>query len=127
MDFAPAQMTMTGVWASSSRSAEMSMVVSAPRWTPPMPPVAKIFMPAMCAIIIVVVTVVAPSSPRAMSTGRSRRLALATSWPFLPRCSISSGESPALRRPPIMAIVAGTAPFSRIIFSTFSAVSTFWG
>ena len=78
MLLAPAQITMTGVWASSSRSAEMSIVVSAPRWTPPMPPVAKTEMPAMWAIIIVVVTVQAPSAFRASSTGRSRRLALAT-------------------------------------------------
>ena len=37
------------------------MVVSAPRCTPPMPPVANTLMPAMWAMIIVVVTVVAPS------------------------------------------------------------------
>ena len=60
--FAPAQTTITGVWASSSRSAETSIVVSAPRCTPPMPPVAKTEMPAMCAMSIVVATVVAPSA-----------------------------------------------------------------
>ena len=85
MDLAPAQITMTGVWASSSRSAEMSMVVSAPRWTPPMPPVANTLMPARWAMIMVVVTVVAPSIPLATSTGRSRRLALVTAVPVLPR------------------------------------------
>ena len=127
MLFAPAQMTITGVFASSSRSAEMSMVVVAPRWTPPMPPVAKTFIPAMAAMIIVVVTVVAPSSPRATSTGRSRLEAFMTPRPFLPRYSIWSGVSPAFRRPPMMAIVAGTAPFSLIVSSTFSAVSTFCG
>ena len=63
----------------------MSMVVSAPRCTPPMPPVAKTRMPAMAAIIMVVVTVVAPSMPFATSTGRSRRDALATPLPVLPR------------------------------------------
>ena len=73
------------ICASSSRSAEMSMVVSAPRCTPPMPPVAKTEMPAMWAIIIVVVTVVAPSMPRAQMTGRSRRETLATLRPLLPR------------------------------------------
>ena len=127
MDFAPAQTTMTGVWASSSRSAEISIVVSAPRCTPPIPPVAKILIPAMCAIIIVVVTVVAPSAPRATRAGRSRRLALATPRPVLPRYSISSWLKPALRRPPITAIVAGTAPLSRMVCSTKSAVSTFFG
>ena len=85
MDLAPAQTTMTGVRASSSRSAEMSMVVSAPRCTPPTPPVAKTWMPAMWAMIMVVVTVVAPSFPWATSTGRSRRLALVTPAPVLPR------------------------------------------
>ena len=60
---APAQTTATEVWASSWRSAEMSMVVSAPRWTPPMPPVAKTRMPASSAIIMVVATVVAPVRP----------------------------------------------------------------
>ena len=85
MAFAPAQTTMTGVCASSSRSAEMSIVVSAPRCTPPMPPVAKTSMPAMAAIIIVVVTVVAPSMLLETRTARSRRLALATPAPVLPR------------------------------------------
>ena len=32
---------------------------------------------------------------------------------------------PAFSRPPMMAMVAGTAPLSRMSFSTFSAVSTF--
>ena len=127
MALAPAQMTVTGVLASSSRSAEMSMVVSAPRCTPPMPPVAKKRTPAMWAIIIVVVTVVAPSSPRAHRAAMSLRLALAMARPFLPKYSISSGVRPHLSLPPMMAMVAGTAPFSRMILSTFSAVSTFFG
>ena len=63
----------------------MSMVVSAPRCTPPMPPVANTEMPAMAAIIMVVVTVVAPSRPSATRMGRSRRLALVTPAPVLPR------------------------------------------
>ena len=92
-----------------------------------MPPVANTEMPAMWAIIMVVVTVVAPSSPRAMSTGRSRRLALVMAMPFLPKYSISPALRPAFSRPPMMAMVAGTAPFSRMIFSTARAVSTFLG
>ena len=103
------------------------MVVSAPRCTPPMPPVAKMRMPAILAMIMVVATVVAPSAPRATSAGRSRRLALATPRPVLPRYSISSRLRPALRRPPITAMVAGTAPFARIVCSTSRAVSTFLG
>ena len=43
---APAETTITGVRASSSRSAEMSKLSSAPLCTPPMPPVAKTLMPA---------------------------------------------------------------------------------
>ena len=105
----------------------MSMVVSAPRCTPPMPPVANTLMPAMCAMIMVVVTVVAPSAPRATIAARSRRETFATLRPDLPRYSISSGDKPALSLPPMIAIVAGTAPFSRIVFSTSIAVSTFLG
>ena len=33
----------------------------------------------------------------------------------------------AFNRPPMIAMVAGTAPFSRMMRSTFSTVSTFWG
>lgn len=61
--FAPAQITVTGVCASSFRSAEMSKLNSAPRWTPPMPPVAKTLMPARWAQIMVAATVVAPVRP----------------------------------------------------------------
>ena len=127
MDLAPAQTTITGVWASSSRSAEMSMVVSAPRCTPPMPPVAKTWIPAMWAMIMVVATVVAPSASQATSAGRSRRLALVTLRPILPRYSISSWVNPAFSRPPMTAMVAGMAPASRMVCSTISAVSTFLG
>ena len=74
-----------------------------------------------------VVTVVAPSAPLATITGRSRRLTLATPLPVLPRYSISSGDRPAFSLPPIMATVAGTAPLSRMVFSTSIAVSTFLG
>ena len=35
--------------------------------------------------------------------------------PFLPKYSISSSVRPAFRRPPMMAMVAGTAPFSRMM------------
>ena len=91
----PATIAIIG-GASSSRSAEMSMVVSAPRWTPPMPPVANTLMPAMWAMIMVVVTVVAPSCPRAHSTARSRRLALAI-----------SADLEELAHTPVMVVCAG--------------------
>ena len=76
---APLATTVTGVWASSSRSAETSKLVSAPRWTPPMPPVAKTSMPASRAQIIVAATVVAPVQPSASATARSARDSLRTS------------------------------------------------
>jgi len=67
----------------------MSKLRSAPRCTPPMPPVANTRMPAIAATIIVAATVVAPrptTLPGAAPTGRaplsrkgrSRRLALVT-------------------------------------------------
>ena len=84
----PAQTTTTAVSASSSRSAEMSIVTSAPRCTPPTPPVAKTGMPASAAMIMVAATVVAPSIFLATSTGRSRRLAFAAFVPSFPRYSI---------------------------------------
>ena len=71
--------------------------------------------------------VVAPSAPRATRAGRSRRLAFATSRPALPRYSISSWLRPAFSRPPMTAMVAGTAPFLRMVSSTSRAVSTFFG
>ena len=73
IDFTPAQMTLTGVFESSNKSAEISKVYSAPRCTPPMPPVTKILMPAMFAIYIVPATVVDPFILRAMTNARSRR------------------------------------------------------
>ncbi len=48
-DLAPAHTTATSVRPSSSRSAEMSMVSSAPRCAPPMPPVANTRIPARAA------------------------------------------------------------------------------
>ena len=103
------------------------MVVSAPRCTPPMPPVANTRTPAIWARIMVAATVVAPSWPEATSRAMSRRLALVTAWPALPRYSSCSGSSPTHSFPPRMAQVAGTAPFSRMMASQVLAVSTFWG
>ena len=67
IDLGPAHTTATGVRASSSRSAEMSIDSCPPRWTPPMPPVAKTPMPASCAAIMVADTVV-PAQPGRPST-----------------------------------------------------------
>ena len=123
---APAQTTATGVWASSCRSAEMSMVVSAPRCTPPMPPVAKMRMPARLARIMVVATVVAPVRPVATIMGRSRRLTFST---FSARHirSMSASSKPTFSLPSMMAVVAGTAPPARTTCCTLWANSRFSG
>ena len=55
-----AETMATEVCAISVRSAEISIVLFAPRCTPPIPPVTKIFIPAIEAIRIVAATVVAP-------------------------------------------------------------------
>jgi hypothetical protein len=49
MLFTPAQITPTGVRASSVRSALTSMLSSPPLWTPPMPPVTKTWYVCVCA------------------------------------------------------------------------------
>lgn len=61
MLLAPAEITATWVFPNSIRSAEISKVYSAPLWTPPIPPVTNILIPAICAHIIVAATVVEPS------------------------------------------------------------------
>ena len=71
IDFTPAQITETGVRESSVRSAEMSNVVSAPLWTPPIPPVTNILMPAKFARYIVAATVVDPFPFYASTNARS--------------------------------------------------------
>ena len=47
--------------------------------------------------------------------------------PRLPNSSISSGVIPTTASPSIIPTVAGTPPCSRMIASTFNAVSTFCG
>ena len=74
---APAHTVMTGWWASASRSALTSPVSSAPRCTPPIPPVANTSIPADAASATDAETVVAPNSHRcATATARSRSAAL---------------------------------------------------
>mmetsp|Transcript_19724 Transcript_19724/g.54232 ORF Transcript_19724/g.54232 Transcript_19724/m.54232 type:complete len:229 (+) Transcript_19724:1266-1952(+) len=72
IDFAPAQTTATGVRPNSVRSAETSHDSSAPRCTPPMPPVTKTRIPATCAMSIVAATVVAPWRRRPTTVDKSR-------------------------------------------------------
>jgi len=105
---------MTGVRASSIRSADTSRLPGPlPGCTPPMPPVAPTTIPARCAAQIVLETVVAPGSPEATATGRSRRATL-VALPGSANTRSSSAESPATTSPSITPIHAGTAPAERI-------------
>ncbi len=56
----PAETTITGISASAFRSEEMSNVSFQNLCTPPIPPVAKTFIPALLASSIVAETVVPP-------------------------------------------------------------------
>ena len=105
----------------------MSKVSSAPRCTPPMPPVAKISMPARSAIYIVAATVVPAAPWRAATAARSRRDALTTPPERRASRSSSSRVRPTLKRPLMTAIVAGVAPWLRTAVSSISAVSRLAG
>lgn len=72
MDFTPAHTTVIGVRASRPRSADSSWVVVHSRCTPPSPPVANTSTPARAASCAVADTVVAPLTPAATASGRSR-------------------------------------------------------
>ena len=102
------------------------MLVSAPRCTPPMPPVAKTSIPARFAAIMVAATVVAPVPPPAMQTARSARDSLATPVACASESSCPA-PSPTCSVPSMTAMVAGTAPAARTSSSTCRAVSRFWG
>ncbi len=90
----------------------MSIDDSPPRWTPPMPPVAKTSMPARCAAIIVAETVVPPQPGRASTPARFCRETLGMSRASASSTSCSSVR-PTSSRPSRTATVAGTAPDSR--------------
>ena len=106
---APAETTVTGVRANSSRSAEMSKLVSAPWCTPPMPPVAKTAIPAPWAAIMVAATVVPPVSPSAQAKARSARDSLSVPLAFA-NVSASVADRPMRIVPSMTAMVAGVAP-----------------
>mmetsp|Transcript_71469 Transcript_71469/g.190582 ORF Transcript_71469/g.190582 Transcript_71469/m.190582 type:complete len:398 (-) Transcript_71469:181-1374(-) len=110
IDFAPAQTTATGVLPSSVRSADTSQDSSAPRWTPPIPPVTKTRIPARCASNIVPATVVAPLARAASTKARSRRETLWHLGPSRPKVSNSSGVMPMHTTPSRMPMVAGVTP-----------------
>ena len=73
---------------------------SAPRWTPPIPPVAKTRIPAACAAIIVAETVVAAQPPPASAAARLGRAALRTEPAgAVASASRSPSASPTSSRP----------------------------
>ncbi len=101
---------------------------SAPRWTPPIPPVAKTEMPAACAAIMVADTVVAAQPVDSSAGPRLGRAALRTD----PGGAVASADrSASLRptriRPAWIATVAGVAPASRTAVSDARATSRFAG
>lgn len=126
--FGPEHTTATFVRPSSIKSAEMSIEFAAALWTPPMPPVAKILIPAMWARTIVPATVVPPlCRPRPVIYGRSRRETFMVDFDPLPNASIMVLDNPTLARPLTIPMVAGTAPFARMTSSTCIASSTLSG
>ncbi len=132
MAFGPAHTTAIGVRPSSSRSDEMSKVgfgpPSAPRWTPPIPPVAKTAIPAAWAAIIVADTVVAAQPPAAIAAASVGRAALRTEPAgAVARASSDSSSSPTRSRPAWTATVAGIAPAARTAASDARATSRFCG
>lgn len=124
MDFAPEQTTVPGRVARAGRSALTSS--SLPRCTPPMPPVAKTWTPALRARNSVAETVV-PPSPRVLPRiGRSRRLHFRTSEAFASR-SISSSPSPSLASPRTTPATRGSAPPARTAAIISRITSRFTG
>ena len=126
IDLIPAETTMTDVRDNSVRSADTSMEFSPFRWTPPIPPVTNVDIPAKFASFIVDATVVAPHNDdddddddddaeleEATRIGMSRVvhfLAL-PSCPALAKSSISSFDNPIRHIPSLIAVVAGVTPW----------------
>mmetsp|Transcript_31439 Transcript_31439/g.76072 ORF Transcript_31439/g.76072 Transcript_31439/m.76072 type:complete len:269 (-) Transcript_31439:314-1120(-) len=145
IDLTPALTTTTGVCASSVRSAEMSIVSSPPRWTPPVPPVTNVVIPARYASFIVAATVVAPHTTgrkfvstvllsgqlrdAATMRGMSRveHFSARPSSPAFAKSSSSIFGIPTLQIPSRIATVAGMTACCRKIVPTSNANSKFWG
>lgn len=90
IDLTPLDTTATDVFPSSIRSAEMSIESWPSRWTPPIPPVAKIFIPTEFDMNVVAATVVPPLAPFESINDRSRRDVLNVSFPFFFDARISN-------------------------------------
>src|SRR4029079_7895952 len=100
----------------------------APRWTPPIPPVAKTEIPAAWAAIIVAETVVAAQPPPASAAARLGRAALRTEpAEDVARAVRAYSSRPTRMRPALIATVAGIAPAARTAASDASATSMFCG
>ena len=111
MDLAPLDITNILFLLSSVKSADISLLYSDPKWTPPIPPVAKNFIPILEAIFIVVATVVA-----ALCLWKRDITILCkdTFSTFLDvaKSSISFSFNPIMISPFIIPIVAATLPLS---------------
>ena len=100
----------------------------APRWTPPIPPVANTRIPAAAAAIIVAETVVAAQPPPSSAAARFGRAALTTEPAgAVASVSRSASASPTSSRPSWIATVAGTAPAARTAASDARATARFAG
>src|SRR5690606_28905822 len=127
-DFTPELTTSTPVAARTPMSADTSQLTGsspAGRCTPPRPPVANTPIPAACANAAVPATVVAPVRPRPIAGPRSRNDSLATSS-LVHSVWIWAGVSPTVGLPSRTAIVAGTAPSSRTVRSSWAAMERLW-
>ena len=111
-DFAPAHTVTTGCAASAPKSAEMSPCSCESRCTPPIPPVANTPMPARLASNSDAETVVAPTDQRCAMARAISRSPTFLAGPRMRSCSDSL--IPTRATPSMTAVIAGTAPASRM-------------
>ena len=124
--FAPAEITIIGIFARAIKSWDISKEYSTPRWTPPMPPVANTRMPTWEAMCNVDETVVAPFHFLETAIPSSLRDTFFTDS----CCAINANSSafkPARILPLRMAITAGTTLCFRQNSSIFWANSRLSG
>ena len=138
MLFAPAQITPMAVLPNSIKSAETSIpdcqcsprewylgyvLDSAPRCTPPIPPVTNSGIPTLWAMYMVPATVV-PPFPSKLNTGARSLLDTLTLLKEVSEMEASTeSERPIWIFPDIRAMVAGVIDLERRIDSTDWAVS----
>ena len=128
MDLTPEQTTAIEVRLSSFKSALISILNSAPRCTPPIPPVAITCIPACWDTNMVPQTVVLPFSLWKITNGKSLREHFITfSRGVSANIFISSSLAPTCILPPKIAIVAGTAPYEHVEYNKLVIISTYKG